>query len=105
LAYFRPMAQNSVYFTQRSAESFRSVIYNLQEVSLLSAERVRSKILHKLHLIQHEPLQASKKIELQNLEGHFRLATILNYKIYYQVQDDNIYILEFLLDKNARPAT
>jgi hypothetical protein len=97
------MAQNTLYFTQRSAESFRSLIYNLQEVSLLSAERVRSKILHKLHLIQHEPLQSSKKIDFQDLTGHFRLATILNYKIYYQVKDDQIYILEFLMDKNARP--
>jgi hypothetical protein len=96
------MSQHSVFFTQRSAESFRSLIYNLQEVSLLSAERVRSKILHKLHLVQHEPLQASKKIEFQGLEGHYRLTTILNYKIYYQVQDDSIYILEFLLDKNVR---
>jgi hypothetical protein len=96
------MAQHSIYFTNRSAESFRALIYNLQEVSLLSAERVRAKILHKLHLIQHEPLQSSKKIELQQLEGHFRLTTILNYKIYYQVKDDSIYILEFLLDKNIR---
>jgi hypothetical protein len=96
------MAQHTVYFTQRSAESFRSLIYNLQEVSLLSAERVRSKILHKLHLIQHEPMQSSKKIELQHLDGHFRLTTILNYKIYYQVKEDSIYILEFLLDKNQR---
>ena len=96
------MSQFNVYFTQRSADSFRALIYNLQEVSLLSAERVRAKILHKLHLVQHEPLQASKKFEMQNLEGHFRLTTILNYKIYYQVKEDSIYILEFLLDKNAR---
>ena len=62
---------------------------------------MRNKIFHKLHLIHHHPLQGSKKVELANVEGHIRLATVLNFKIYYKVEDKRIIVLDLLLDKEA----
>jgi plasmid stabilization system protein ParE len=95
------MIVQEFYFTERARDSFRDVVAQLQQVSLIAAERVRNKIFHKLHLIHHHPLQGSKKIEL-TIDGHFRVATVLDYKIYYLVDHDRIMVLEILQDKNLK---
>jgi hypothetical protein len=89
-------------FSNKAAQSFREIIQDLQQVSLLSAEKVRSRIMHKLHLIHHQPLQSSKPVDLPGLPGHFRQATALNYKIYYSVEDERICVVDILLDKSAK---
>ena len=90
------------YFTPNAAESFLRIIQDVQEVSLLSAEKVRSRIFHKLHLIQHHPSQGSRRIELPGVEGHMRLATVLNYKIYFRLDGQRIIVMEMLMDKEAK---
>lgn len=92
------MSQHSFVFSVAAAESFRDIIRDLQQVSLLSAEKVRARIMHKLHLIQHQPLQASKKVEI-GIDGHFRCATVLNYKIYYQVTAEKIAVVAMVYEK------
>jgi plasmid stabilization system protein ParE len=92
------MANHEFVFSNSAAETFRNIIRDLQQVSLLSAEKVRSRIMHKLHLIHHQPLQASKKVEL-GIEGHFRCATVLNYKIYYQVTNEKIAVVALVYEK------
>jgi plasmid stabilization system protein ParE len=92
------MTQHELIISVSAAEAFRDIIRDLQQVSLLSAEKVRSRIMHKLHLIQHQPMQASKKIELAH-EGHFRCATVLNYKIYYQVASQKILVVSIVYEK------
>ena len=74
----------------------------MQQVSLLSAEKVRTKILHKLHLIEHKPMQSSRQVELAGLEDHIRMATVLNYKIYYKLENDSVYVLDILMDKELK---
>jgi hypothetical protein len=92
------MAQHEFIFSVSAAESFRDIIRDLQQVSLLSAEKVRSRIMHKLHLIQHQPMQASKKVEL-GIDGHFRCASVLNYKIYYQLTSTRIAVVAMVYEK------
>jgi hypothetical protein len=70
-------------------------------VSLIAAERMRNKIFHKLDLIHHHPLHGSKKVEVANTPGHYRLATVLTYKIYYKVEDKRIIVMDILLDKES----
>lgn len=95
------MNTHEFYFTESAKTAFRSLIEQIQQVSLIAAERMRNKIFHKLHLIHHHPLQGSKKVELALVPGHIRLATVLNYKIYYKVEDKRIIVLDILLDKDA----
>ena len=95
------MTNHDFVFSSRAADAFRDIIRDLQQVSLLSAEKVRSRIMHKLHLIQHQPMQASKKVEL-NIVGHFRCATVLNYKIYYKLDESTISVVDIVLDKDAK---
>lgn len=93
------MQTTEFFFTQQARTALQDLIRQVQEVSLIAAERVRSRIFHKLHLIHHQPLQASRKADFAALEGHFRVATALNYKIYYKVEDTRIVVLDFILDK------
>jgi hypothetical protein len=93
------MNAHDFFFTPSAAEKFQAIVSHMQEVSLIAAERVRSRIIHKLHLIQHNPIQSSKKIELSGLEGHFRVAEVLNYKMFYFVDDSRIVLMDILLDK------
>jgi plasmid stabilization system protein ParE len=95
------MNTHEFYFTESAKNAFRGIIEQVQQVSLIAAERMRNKIFHKLHLIHHHPLQGSKKVELANVAGHIRLATVLNFKIYYKVEDKRIIVLDLLLDKEA----
>lgn len=95
------MNANEFIFSERAAEALRNIIGDLQQVSLLSAEKVRTKILHKLHLVQHQPMLASKKLEL-GIPGHFRTTTVLNYKIIYQVSENRIAVVDILMDKEAK---
>ncbi|MFN8777675.1 MAG: hypothetical protein ACK5XV_13015 [Flavobacteriales bacterium] len=87
------------YLTPHAADTFRSIVSNMQEVSLIAAERVRSRIVHRLHLIHHNPMQASRKMELSGLDGHFRVADVLNYKMVYLVKENRIVLMDILLDK------
>jgi hypothetical protein len=95
------MASSELIFSSYAVEVFRNIVEDMQQVSLLSAEKVRTRILHKLHLIHHQPMQSSKKIEI-GLEGHFRVATVLNYKIFYKLENDRVCIVDMLLDKEAK---
>lgn len=92
------MTQNEFVISSGAAEAFRDIIRDLQQVSLLSAEKIRSRIMHKLHLIQHQPMQASKKVDL-SIDGHFRCASVLNYKIYYQVTQQKISVVSIVYEK------
>ncbi len=96
------MNSHEFYFTPNAADSFLRIIQDVQEVSLLSAEKVRSRIFHKLHLIHHHPSQGSKRIELPGVEGHMRLATVLNYKIYFRLETQRIIVMDMLMDKEAK---
>ncbi len=96
------MNSYSFFFTQPAVESLQKMIEDVQEVSLLSAEKVRSRIFHKLHLLHHHPTQGSKKIDLPGVEGHLRLATVLNYKIYFKLESERIIVLDLLIDKDAK---
>lgn len=97
------MNSSEFVFSNHAIESLRAIIEDLQQVSLLSAEKVRSRIMHKLHLIQHQPMQSSKKVEA-GMDRHIRVAAVLNYKIFYMVEDTRISVLEILLDKEVKNA-
>jgi plasmid stabilization system protein ParE len=95
------MNSSEFVFSQHAVDSLKAIIEDLQQVSLLSAEKVRAKIMHRLHLIQHQPQQSSKKIET-DLDKHIRVAAVLNYKIFYSVEENRISVLEILLDKEIK---
>ncbi|MBL0315810.1 MAG: hypothetical protein IPP69_08530 [Flavobacteriales bacterium] len=95
------MNSGEFVFSNHATESLKAIIEDLQQVSLLSAEKVRSRIMHKLHLIQHQPMPSSKKVEA-GLSQHIRVAAVLNYKIFYMVEESRISVLEILLDKEAK---
>jgi plasmid stabilization system protein ParE len=96
------MNNHDFFFSHKAVDTFRQIILDMQEVSLVAAESVRAKIFHKLHLIQHHPLQSSKEIELSGINGHFRLTTVLNYKIYYKVEESRILVVDILTDKSSK---
>jgi plasmid stabilization system protein ParE len=96
------MNTQEFFFTESAKEAFHNIILQVQQVSLIAAERVRSKIFHKIHLIHHHPLQSSKPIDLNGMEGHIRLTTVMNYKIYYLVEDERIIVLDLLMDKELQ---
>ncbi|MFM1999522.1 MAG: hypothetical protein RL204_1469 [Bacteroidota bacterium] len=95
------MNTQEMIFTSQAVEAFRDIIGNTQEVSLIAAEKLRAKIFHKLHLIQHHPIQGSKSINI-GTEGNFRLTTALNVKIYYKVEENRTVILDLLIDKENK---
>ncbi|MFN0031068.1 MAG: type II toxin-antitoxin system RelE/ParE family toxin [Flavobacteriales bacterium] len=90
------------FFTKQAAETLKRLIADVQEVSLLSAEKVRTRFFHKVHLIHHHPTQGSKKLELPGIDAHIRLAVVLHYKIYFTLEENRIIVMEILMDKDAR---
>jgi plasmid stabilization system protein ParE len=95
------MNTQEMIFTSQAVQAFRDIIGNTQEVSLIAAEKLRAKIFHKLHLIQHHPIQGSKAINI-GVDGNFRLTTALNVKIYYKVEENRTVILDLLIDKENK---
>jgi plasmid stabilization system protein ParE len=98
MAHSRP----DVIFSPHAENALRMIIQDVQEVSLLSAEKLRKKILHKIHLIQHQPNTASKKVTLST-GVEVRCATVMHYKIFYTIEETQILILEFLAEKLEKP--
>jgi hypothetical protein len=92
------MKTHEVVITKQATDILHQTINDLQSVSLLSADKVRSKFFHKFHQIQHDPLQSSKVVELQGMQGHFRVTTVLNHKIYFKVEEEKIIVLDILLE-------
>jgi plasmid stabilization system protein ParE len=95
------MNTQEMIFTSQAVEAFREIIGNTQEVSLIAAEKLRAKIFHKLHLIQHHPIQGSKTLNI-GVDGNFRLTTALGVKIYYKVEENRTVILDMLIDKENK---
>jgi len=95
------MNTQEMIFTSQAVEAFREIIGNTQEVSLIAAEKVRAKIFHKLHLIQHHPIQGSKALNV-GIDGNFRHTTVLGVKIYYKVEENRTVILDMLIDKENK---
>jgi plasmid stabilization system protein ParE len=95
------MNSHSFYFTPHAAKSLKRMIEQVQEVSLLSAEKLRARIFHKLHLIHHHPVQGSKRLDLAGVDAHIRLASVLNYRIYFKLENERIIVLEILSDKGG----
>jgi len=93
------MNVHDFFFTPKAVETFQGIVMNMQEVSLIAAERVRSQIMHRIHLIHQHPMQSSKKIDLKGVNGHFRVAEVLNFRLYYQVDDASIVLMDILMDK------
>ena len=96
------MNTQEMIFTSQSVEAFREIIGNTQEVSLIAAEKLRAKIFHKLHLIQHHPIQGSKTLNV-GIDGNFRITTALSVKIYYKVEENRTVVLDMLIDKDSKP--
>ncbi|MFZ4784336.1 MAG: hypothetical protein ACOYLH_02595 [Flavobacteriales bacterium] len=90
------MNSQEMVFTAEAVNAFREIVANTQEISLIAAEKLRAKIFHRLHLIQHHPIQSSRQIDIA-LEGHFRLTTADNIKIYYKVEEGRTVILDLLV--------
>lgn len=99
--YLVAMNAQEFFFTSKAHDAFREVVLHMQEVSLIAAERVRARILHRIHLIHHHPLQSSKKVEFKGLNGHFRMADVLNYRLFYLVEEDRIILMDILMDKEV----
>ncbi len=95
------MRSNELIFSNHAAEVYKAIIHDLQQASLLAAEKVRSRIMHKLHLIHHQPLQGSKPVDV-GIEGNFRVANALYFKIYFLVEEDRICILDILQEKGTK---
>lgn len=102
--YLRIMNPHEVVFSATAKQSFEELFAHTQESSLISAEKMRAKVFHKIHQIKHHPLQGSKSMIVPGVEGNFRLATALNVKIYYKVEEGRVLILELLLDKAKQVA-
>jgi plasmid stabilization system protein ParE len=96
------MNTQEMIFTSQAVEAFREIIGNTQEVSLIAAEKLRAKIFHKLHLIQHHPIQGSKTLNV-GIDGNFRITTALSVKIYYKVEENRTVVLDMLIDKDSKP--
>lgn len=95
------MNTQEMIFTSQAVEAFREIIGNTQEVSLIAAEKLRAKIFHKLHLIQHHPIQGSKTLNV-GIDGNFRITTALSVKIYYKVEENRTVVLDMLIDKDNK---
>ena len=98
------MAQqrHEVIFSPQAEDSLRSIVQDVQEVSLLSAEKLRKKILHKMHLIQHQPHSGSKRVTSIH-STDIRCATVMHYKIFYALRDMKVLVLELLAEKMEKP--
>ena len=96
------MKQHELLISEKATESFREIIARTQEVSLVSAEKVRQKIMHKLHYIGHHPMQGTRKMEMPDAIGHIRLLQVLNYKIIFRLEEARIVVLDMLVDKNKK---
>ena len=96
------MNTQEMIFSSQAVEAFREIIGNTQEVSLIAAEKLRAKIFHKLHLIQHHPIQGSKTLNV-GIDGNFRITTALSVKIYYKVEENRTVVLDMLIDKDSKP--
>jgi len=96
------MNTHEVIISKQAADILHETINEHQQFSLLAADKLRTKLFHKIHLVKHDPLLSSKLVELQGMQGHFRVTNVLNYKIYYKVEETKIIILDIILDKLPR---
>jgi plasmid stabilization system protein ParE len=100
--YLAPMNRHELLISEKAVESFQEIIAKTQEVSLISAEKVRQKILHKIHFVGHHPQQGTRQMELPAAFGHVRTVLVLNYKIIFKVEENKVTFLDMLVDKNRQ---
>ncbi|MBL7942953.1 MAG: type II toxin-antitoxin system RelE/ParE family toxin [Flavobacteriales bacterium] len=90
--------KHELLISQHAEDAFHDIIRHTQEVSLVAAERLRNKILHKLHGLQHHPEQGSRKVDGMQEEG-FRSVTVSHCRIFFTVSNQQVLVHDMLVDR------
>ena len=98
------MFKHELIISQHAFDSFKEIIEEVQKSSLIAGERLRHKILHRLHHLRHHPTESSRKVEIPREEGEIRCSNLMNYRIYYMITADKIILLEVVAEKPATQA-
>ncbi|MEY3398984.1 MAG: hypothetical protein RL220_1578 [Bacteroidota bacterium] len=95
------MSKYELIISQRAVDGLKEIVEEVQKSSLVDAEKLRSKILHRLHFIQHHPHEQSRKVEIPKKEGEIRCSNIMNYRIYYLLMEEQILVMEIIAEKTG----
>lgn len=91
------MSKRSVLFAPAAVESMLHQISELQQASLIAGERTRKRLIQRIHLLNQKP--GSIGVHVGTIgEKNIRMAVVLNYKLFFYSEDENIFILDILTD-------
>lgn len=90
------MKKTKVIITDRATASFKRIIGDLKEISLIGGEDARAAILNRIRKIGVNPMANSDKANFARLDGEYRKADVWDYRIYYKVEDTQAIVLDII---------
>lgn len=91
------MSKRSVMFSASAVESMRLLVAELQQASLIAGERTRKRLLQRIHLLNQRPGAPGVSVGRVG-EKEIRMAIVLNYKLFFYWEDENIFVVDILTD-------
>ena len=95
------MPKRQIVITDRAYNSFRRIIQRVKTTSLIGAEDARTAIINRIRKLAMNPAHESRIAKFATLEGDIRSVLAWNYRIYFQVEDTRLIILDMIIDEDA----
>ena len=86
-----------VAISEVAANSFRRIIGNHKEFSLIGGEDAKSAIIKGIRRIGQNPMALSQKLNFGKVEGEFRIANVWDCVVLYKVEEKTVLIVDILL--------
>ena len=83
-----------------AANSFRRIIRNHKEFSLIGGEDAKSAIISGIRRIGTNPMAVSEEVNFGKIDGHYRMAKVWDCVVLYKVEEKTVLIVDILLKKS-----
>ena len=89
--------RRKIAVSEVAANSFRRIIRNHKESSLIGGEDAKTAIISGIRRIGQNPMALSEEVNFGKVEGEYRIAKVWDCVVLYKVEVKSILIIDILL--------
>jgi len=96
------MKKRKVIFSSKALSSFQAMVNDVQETSLIGAEKTRKAVLDEIKKLGINPELNTRPAKFEKLTGDFRSLLVWNYRVYFKIAPDQITVMDIILDLGSQ---
>jgi len=100
--YIRGMKKRKIFFSSKALSSFQAMVNDVQETSLIGAEKTRKAVLDDIRKLAVNPELNSRVAKFEKLPGEYRSLLVWNYRVYFKIESEQIVVMDIILDLGSQ---